>query len=271
MSRRLRPLSMTWVRPTARGLGGRRGRARKPSKLGKESLQSLLRFFLDVMEERIAVRVDPDPERAEVLHAELPQALGHEVLPVDLLDLLDLRGLERSRAADDREVDHPVLAHRLDRLVRQATLAADRAHAVALAERLGEAHHAGARGRADADRLVLARAEPPDVRRRVEEEGAVQVERRLLALVEDANLRAVTDADDVAVHGDEVAGAELADVLFRGGKCQSMLRQPSTSLKGAWHLVNSTGVPMGHQNSRSKSTEPWADTCTEARRAAQHW
>src|SRR5215208_4660486 len=114
MSRRLRPLSMTWVSPTARGFGARGGRARKPSKLGKESLQSLLRFLLDVVEERVAVRVDPDPERPELLDAELPQALGHEVLPEDLLDLLDLRRLERGRAADDREVHHPVLAHRLD-------------------------------------------------------------------------------------------------------------------------------------------------------------
>ena len=48
----------------------------------------------------------------------------------DLLDLLDLRRLERGSAADDREVDHPELVHRLDRLVGEAALAADRAHAV---------------------------------------------------------------------------------------------------------------------------------------------
>ena len=108
------------------------------------------------MVEGVAVRVDADRERAEVLDAELPEALGHELLPHDLFDLLDLRRLERSGAADDREVDHAVLAHRLDRLVGEAALAADAAHAVLLAERLGEAHHARARRRADADLLVLA-------------------------------------------------------------------------------------------------------------------
>src|SRR6266540_5222229 len=145
MSRMFIPLSMTWVSPSPRGLPGRLGTPRKPSsKAGKELLQLLLRPLLHVVVERVAVGVDADRERAEVLDAELPQALRHQLLPRDLLDLLDLRGLERRRAADDREVDHPELSHRLDRLVGEAALAADRSHAVLRTERLGEAHHARA-------------------------------------------------------------------------------------------------------------------------------
>src|SRR5689334_23424761 len=105
--------------PPSRGL--------KPS---KELLQLLLGRGLDVVIERVAVRVDADGQRPEVLDAELPEALGHELLPEDLFDLLDLRRLERRGAADDREVDHPELVHRLDRLVGESSLAADRAHAV---------------------------------------------------------------------------------------------------------------------------------------------
>src|SRR5438477_11719234 len=158
MSRRFSPLSMTWVRPCARGLPGRSGRSRKPSlKPGIELLQLLLGARLDVVVERASVRVDPDGQRAEVLDAELPQALGHELLPGDLLDLLDLRRLERRRAADDREVDHPEALHRLDRLVREAALAADRPDAVLLAERLGEPDHARAGGRADTVLHVVLR------------------------------------------------------------------------------------------------------------------
>src|SRR5829696_1996925 len=97
------------------------------SKSSKELLQFLLRPLLHVVVERVAVRIDADGERAEVLDAELPEALGHQLLPGDLLDLLDLRRLERGRATDDGEVDHPQALHRLDRLVREATLAADRA------------------------------------------------------------------------------------------------------------------------------------------------
>src|ERR671937_436960 len=142
MSRRFSPLSMTWVRPSVRGFPGRCGRFRNPSlKPGIELLQILLGRGLDVVVERVAMRVDPDGERAEVLDPELPQALGHELLPGDLLDLLDLGRLERGRPADDGEVDHPVLAHRLDRLVRKAALAADGANAVALTQRLGEPQH----------------------------------------------------------------------------------------------------------------------------------
>src|SRR6266542_369578 len=143
MSRRFRPLSMTCVSPAARGFGERCGRSSQPPlETGIDFLQLLLGAFLDVVVERVAVRVDADGQRAEVLDAELPEALGHELLPGDLLDLLDLRRLECRSAADDREVDHPQPLHRLDRLVREAALAADRTHAVLRAERLGEAHHA---------------------------------------------------------------------------------------------------------------------------------
>src|SRR5580765_8102797 len=101
-----RPLSMTCVRPT--------WRPRPRSKAGIELLQFRLGARLDVVVERVAVRVDADGERSEVLDPELPEALGHELLPQHLLDLLDLCRLERSRPADDREVDHPELAHRGD-------------------------------------------------------------------------------------------------------------------------------------------------------------
>src|SRR3954469_6451063 len=99
-----RPLSITCVRPPSR-------RRSRKSESGKELLQLLGRSGLDVVVERVAVGVDAHRERAEVLDAELPEALGHELLPGDLLDLLDLRRLERGRAADDREVDHPEALH----------------------------------------------------------------------------------------------------------------------------------------------------------------
>src|SRR6516225_5376579 len=91
-SRMFRPLSITCVRPSARGLPGRAGRFRKPSlKAGKDVLQSFLRSSLHVVVEGVAVRVDADRQRAEVLDAEPPEALGHELFPGDLFDLLDLR------------------------------------------------------------------------------------------------------------------------------------------------------------------------------------
>src|SRR5579884_222021 len=200
ISRRFIPLSITWVRPSVRGLPGRCGRSRKPSlKPGIELLQSFLRSRLHIVVERVAVRVDAHGERAEVLDAEAPEALRHQLLPRDLFDLLDLGRLERRRAADDREIDHAEPAHRLDRLVGEPTLAADRAHAVLRAERLGEAHHPGARRRPDADLLVLPLGELADAGRRVQEERAREVHRRLDVLVEDPDLGAVADPDDVAL------------------------------------------------------------------------
>src|SRR4051812_9765356 len=104
-----RPLSSTWVRPPSPAI--------PRSKSGIQLLQLLLRARLHVAIERVPVRVDADGQRAEVLHAELPETLGHEVFPHHVLDLLDLRGLERRRAADDREINHAELVHRLDRFV----------------------------------------------------------------------------------------------------------------------------------------------------------
>src|SRR5438132_5454602 len=152
MSRRFIPLSITWVNPSARGLPGRAGRSRNPSlKSGIDFLQLLFGAFLDVVEHRVAVTVDADDERTEVLDAKPPEALGHELLPGDLFDLFDLGRLERRSTADDREIDHPMLAHRLDRLVGKAALAADRPHAVLCAEPLREAHHARRGRRTDAN------------------------------------------------------------------------------------------------------------------------
>src|SRR5574342_1043031 len=118
ISRRFRPLSMTWVRPRDRGFPSREGTSRNlyPSESCIDLLQPLVGPVLDLSIERVAVRVDADRERPEVLHAELPEALRHELLPGHLLDLLDLGRLERRRAADDREVDHPESPHRVDRL-----------------------------------------------------------------------------------------------------------------------------------------------------------
>src|SRR5438270_12861259 len=132
-----RPLSITCVRPTCSG--------RFRLKPGKDLLQLRLGLRLHVAVERVAVRVDADGERAEVLDPELPEALGHQLLPHHLFDLLDLRRLESRRAADDREVDHAELVHGLDRFVAETALATDRRHAVLTAARLGAAHSARAR------------------------------------------------------------------------------------------------------------------------------
>src|SRR5436190_19700489 len=92
-----RPLSRTCVRPPSRAMP--RSKSLEP---GIELLQLLLGRRLDVVVERVAVGVDADRERPEVLHAELPEALRHQLLPRHLLDLLDLRRLQRGGAADDR-------------------------------------------------------------------------------------------------------------------------------------------------------------------------
>src|SRR5579862_30563 len=236
ISRRFSPLSITCVSPDVRGLPGRSGSPRKPSWLdaGKDLLQLLLRRGLHLVVERVAVRVDSDRKRPEVPDTELPEALRHQLLPGDLLDLLDLGRLERSRAADDREVDHAEPLHRLDRLVGEAALAADRAHAVLGAERLGEAHHPRRGGRADADLLVSAGGDLADVGCGMKQEAPAEVHGRLDALVEDPDLGSVADADDVTLDGHLVPGAQLQDLRRVGDGERHLVRghQPTTSTPG---------------------------------------
>src|SRR5438876_4422556 len=69
-----RPLSRTWVMPPSRAVP----RSKRSLEAGIDLLQLLLGGGLDVVVERVAVRVDSDRQRAEVLDAELPEALGHQ-------------------------------------------------------------------------------------------------------------------------------------------------------------------------------------------------
>src|SRR5919197_1187559 len=252
ISRRFNPLSMTCVRPRERGFPARAGTSRNedPSKACIDVLQLLARAFLHIAVDGVAVGVDADGQRSEVLDAELPQALGHELLPGDLFDLFDLGRLERRGPADDREVDHSESLHGLDRLVGETALPAERAYAVALTETLGETDHARARRRSDADLLVATGTELADAGRGVEEEGAGEIHRRLHSLIEDPDLRAVADPDDVALHDDFVTGAQLQDLGGIGDRKRDLVRC--------------------HHASLSYVIAPSAETCAEARRGAPH-
>ena len=84
----------------------------------------------------------------------------------------------------------------------------------------------------------------------MQERGAAQGERRLLAVVEDPDLGRVADPDDLALDRDGVAGAEDADGGLVGGEGE---------------------LVVGHQASLSYSIAPAAEMWALARRAAQHW
>src|ERR1700754_3100366 len=61
-------------------------------------------FFLVIREQRAAMRIHADQQRAEMLDLEAPQALRMQVVEIDVLDLLDPCGLQRRRTADDGEI-----------------------------------------------------------------------------------------------------------------------------------------------------------------------
>ena len=85
----------------------------------------------------------------------------------------------------------------------------------------------------------------------MQEKGAGEIHGRLDSLVEDADLGAVADSDDVPLDDHLVPDAQLQD-LGRVGD-------------GEGDLVR------GHYASLSYSMVPSASMCADARRAAQHW
>ena len=54
----------------------------------------------------------------------------------------------------------------------------------------------------------------------MQEQSAGEIDRRLLALVEDADLGAVADADDVTVDDHLIAGSEGADLVLARRKSE---------------------------------------------------
>ena len=128
---------------------------------GERGGAAIARGVADRVVEAPAVAVHRHQQRPEVADAELPQALGIEVVEVDVLDRLDPGGLERGGAADDREIDAAELAERGERAVAQPALADDDAHAECAHQRVGEALHALDGGGADAHRRVAGREFAP--------------------------------------------------------------------------------------------------------------
>src|SRR5882762_9534797 len=61
-------------------------------------------LFLIIREQRAAMRIHADQQRAEMFDAESPQALGMQIVEVDILDLLDPGRLQRRRTPDDGEI-----------------------------------------------------------------------------------------------------------------------------------------------------------------------
>ena len=64
----------------------------------------------------------------------------------------------------------------------------------------------------------------------MQEKRAGQIHRRLDALVEDADLRAVADSDDVTLDDHLVAGAELQDLRRIGDGERDLVRRHHASL-----------------------------------------
>ena len=168
--------------------------------------------------------VDSDGQRAEAFEAELPDAFGHQIFPVDLFDLLDLQGLHGGGSAGHREITSAILLHQFGASRRKAAFPKDGANTIVAQQAFGETIHPHARRRADGERLVSAGADFADVGRSAEQGGAAPVHGWRNFLVEDADEVCVPDAENDAVEEDGVADAKLADVGFRQRRFEAVFR-----------------------------------------------
>src|SRR5688500_4028603 len=174
---------------------------------------ALLRSILDPGIEAVAVAIHCNEQGAEAVDAELPQRLRIEVVEVDVLDRFDPRRLQRGRAADDREVGAAQLPEGLQRLLAQAALSDNEAHAVLAHERPGKALHAIACRSADADRGIAARMGVASlhlahVGRGMDHRMAGKVEAGLASAIEHVDLRRVADAEQRTAQGHRVVDVQ---------------------------------------------------------------
>ena len=72
---------------------------------GERGCAAVASRAVDGVVEARPVAVHRDEQRPEIAHTELPQALGIQIVEIDVLDRLDPCRFERGGAADDREVD----------------------------------------------------------------------------------------------------------------------------------------------------------------------
>src|SRR5262249_55470998 len=86
------------------------------------------RISVDYGVDARAMAVHSDSQRAEVAHAKAPQALGMQIVEIDVLDRFDPGRLQRRGAADDREIGAAELAKRGERPWSESTLADDEPH-----------------------------------------------------------------------------------------------------------------------------------------------
>ncbi len=82
-------------------------------------------FRVHLRVQRAAVRIHGHQQRAEALDAEFPQALGMQVVHVDVLDRLDPGGLQRGGAADHGEIGAAEFLERVERRRPHAAFADD--------------------------------------------------------------------------------------------------------------------------------------------------
>src|SRR3954470_24631421 len=148
-------LRTPWRPGSARGEDNRALIAR--AELRQDRVAFAFGVALDALVGRAAVRVHRHQQRAEAPDAEAPDAFRVEVVHVDLLDRFDPGGLQRSRAADHREIGAADVAEGVERALPHSALADDDADALTLHQRAGEALHALRCGGADAHRFVAGR------------------------------------------------------------------------------------------------------------------
>ena len=155
------------------------------------------------------------------MDAEAPQALGIEVVEVDILDGIDPRRLQRRGTADDGEISSPQLAECCERCGPQAALADNEAHPVVLHERPRETLHARRGGGTDANRGVASRMlrrrrDLFHVGRGVDDSVPIKLEARRAAAIEHRDLGRVAYAVKRTLQRDSIvdpqrAGLRLGD------------------------------------------------------------
>ena len=124
---------------------------------------SLVVLDLLLFEVVAALGVDGDDQGTELLHAAVPEGLGHaQISPLSALDLFHRDGCHDCVACRDDHVDRSKVLTCRGGLFLHAALADDDADAGDLYELILELFHSHGRGRSDGDHLEFVVLQGPD-------------------------------------------------------------------------------------------------------------
>lgn len=187
------------------------------AQLLKQACQSRARLTSDLGVKISAMGVDGYGKRSEIFDPKTPNAFGHEVLPVDAFNRLNLGCFQSCSTSYDGKVACAKLLHRPYAIFQEPAFANNSPYSITFEKTRSETIHSRTCGCTDADGKIAVSL-LLDVRRGVQANGPLKVYRRFNTLVENPDLCRVPNPIHSSGDGDAIPDLESSDFPLLQGR-----------------------------------------------------